>query len=225
VLNVLNMVYNLRFLFLSSKCSLFRNYNIFGSCIIHILYTGCTKILKNNSDAKRLIWVELAANCAFCLLSTFLFASMLKWRPDRKGALACRHFVKRNWQLKSPSTVSADMRGFTANSLVARVVRLVRAVRVVRVLVNAKVRRDRLWAQSKLKPIQNIPCIVCENMCGMSARNRTHWKQQSDGSFGSAFICMRIEHVLHQPKPTVRAKRYYFCWNFLDTLDDDGGPL
>ena len=35
------MVYNLRFL--SSKCSLFHNSNLFGSCIIHILYTGCAK--------------------------------------------------------------------------------------------------------------------------------------------------------------------------------------
>jgi len=29
--------------------------NVFGSCIIHILFTGCTKIKKNNSGAKRLI--------------------------------------------------------------------------------------------------------------------------------------------------------------------------
>ena len=36
------MVYTLRFF--SSKCSLFHNSNVFGSCIIHILYTGCTKI-------------------------------------------------------------------------------------------------------------------------------------------------------------------------------------
>ena len=36
------------------KCSLFYNPNIFGSCIIHILYTGCAKIKKNNSGAKRL---------------------------------------------------------------------------------------------------------------------------------------------------------------------------
>jgi len=28
----------------STKCSLFRNSNVFGSCIIHILYTGCAKI-------------------------------------------------------------------------------------------------------------------------------------------------------------------------------------
>jgi len=38
------MVYTLRFF--SSKCSLFHNSNIFGSCIIHILYTGCAKIKK-----------------------------------------------------------------------------------------------------------------------------------------------------------------------------------
>jgi len=44
VLNILNVVYNLRLL--SSKCSLFHNSNLFGSCIIHILYTGCAKIKK-----------------------------------------------------------------------------------------------------------------------------------------------------------------------------------
>jgi len=38
------MVYTLRFF--SSKCSLFHNSNVFGSCIIHILYTGVLK-LKN----------------------------------------------------------------------------------------------------------------------------------------------------------------------------------
>ena len=30
--------------FFSSKCSLFHNANLFGSCIIHILYTECAKI-------------------------------------------------------------------------------------------------------------------------------------------------------------------------------------
>jgi len=42
-------------IFSSSKCSLFHKSNVFGSCIIHILYTGCAKIKKNNSGAKRLI--------------------------------------------------------------------------------------------------------------------------------------------------------------------------
>ena len=32
--------------FFSSKCSLFHNAKLFGSCIIHILYTGCAKIKK-----------------------------------------------------------------------------------------------------------------------------------------------------------------------------------
>jgi hypothetical protein len=38
----LNMVYTLRFF--SSKCSLSHTSNVFGSSIIHVLYTGCTKI-------------------------------------------------------------------------------------------------------------------------------------------------------------------------------------
>jgi len=33
---------------------LFHNSNLFGSCIIHILYTECAKIKKNNSGAKGL---------------------------------------------------------------------------------------------------------------------------------------------------------------------------
>jgi hypothetical protein len=41
--------------FFSSKCSLFHNANLFGSCIIHILCTGCAKIKTNNSGAKGLI--------------------------------------------------------------------------------------------------------------------------------------------------------------------------
>ena len=42
-------------LFSPSKCSLFHNSNEFGSCIIHILYTGVLKFKKkNNSGAKSL---------------------------------------------------------------------------------------------------------------------------------------------------------------------------
>jgi len=48
------MVYTLRFF--PSKCSLFHNSNLFGSCIIHILYTGCAKIKKKKSGAKRLMY-------------------------------------------------------------------------------------------------------------------------------------------------------------------------
>ena len=56
------MVYTVRFS--SSKCSLFHNSNIFGSCIIHILCTGCAKIKKNNSGSKRL-------NVVFRSIQTF----------------------------------------------------------------------------------------------------------------------------------------------------------
>ena len=41
-------------IFFSSKCSLFHNANLFGSCVIHILYTECAKIKKHNSCAKGL---------------------------------------------------------------------------------------------------------------------------------------------------------------------------
>ena len=52
--------------FFSSKCSLFHNANLFGSCIIHILYTGCAKIKKkNNSGAKGLKAME-----DWCYIST-----------------------------------------------------------------------------------------------------------------------------------------------------------
>ena len=57
------MLYTLRFF--SSNCSLFHNANLFGSCIIHILYTGCAEIKKNNSGAKGLIkYLELSV-CVF----------------------------------------------------------------------------------------------------------------------------------------------------------------
>ena len=44
-------------------CSLFHNSNLFGSCIIHILYTECAKIKKNNSGTKRLIGLLLFSTC------------------------------------------------------------------------------------------------------------------------------------------------------------------
>jgi hypothetical protein len=40
--------------FFFSKRSLFHNANLFGSYIIHILYTGVLKLKKNNSGAKGL---------------------------------------------------------------------------------------------------------------------------------------------------------------------------
>jgi len=55
------MVYTLRFFF-SSKCNWFHNSNVFGSCLFHILYTGCAKIKKKNSCARRLMWLSTQLN-------------------------------------------------------------------------------------------------------------------------------------------------------------------
>ena len=42
-------------IFSPSKCRLFHNVTLFGFCITHILNTGCAKIKKKKSVAKRLI--------------------------------------------------------------------------------------------------------------------------------------------------------------------------
>ena len=52
------MLYTLR-VFFPSKCSLFHNSNVFGSCIIHILYTGVLKLKKKIPEAKVKERVEL----------------------------------------------------------------------------------------------------------------------------------------------------------------------
>ena len=50
--NILNMVYTHLF-FLSQKCILFHNSNVFGSCIIHVLYTECAEIKKKIIPARK----------------------------------------------------------------------------------------------------------------------------------------------------------------------------
>ena len=72
------MLYTLPF-FSSSKYSLFHNSNIFGSCIIHILYTGCAKIKKKyNSGAKRLTRVFLEAISASTRLLLMRITALLE---------------------------------------------------------------------------------------------------------------------------------------------------
>ena len=46
----------MRSVFFSSKCSLFHNGNLFGSCMIHILYTVCAKIKKIITPLDYYIW-------------------------------------------------------------------------------------------------------------------------------------------------------------------------
>jgi len=63
--------------FFFSKCSFFYNSNLFGSCFIHISYTECAKIKKNNnSGAKRLIDTVLRSSAA-----KILFTSRFSFLP------------------------------------------------------------------------------------------------------------------------------------------------
>jgi hypothetical protein len=50
--NIGTEILNILFVFSSSKCILFHNSNIFGSCLIHVLYTGCAKF-KNKIPAPK----------------------------------------------------------------------------------------------------------------------------------------------------------------------------
>jgi len=74
------MVYTLHFF--SSKCSLFHNSNLFGSCIIDILYTECAKIKKNNSGAKRLIKIQPDATVCRYLLIKSLYMFQVSQHPS-----------------------------------------------------------------------------------------------------------------------------------------------
>jgi len=54
----------------SSKYSLFHNANLFGSCIIHILYTGCAKI-KKKIRRQRVKKDSITPNAAGCSTSYY----------------------------------------------------------------------------------------------------------------------------------------------------------
>ena len=79
------MLHTLRFF--SSKCRLFHNANFFGSCVIHVLYTGCAKIKKKIRRQKVNIGEEFIVvflfiylfiyNSSNCTLNVFLYK---KWK-------------------------------------------------------------------------------------------------------------------------------------------------
>ena len=76
--------------FFSLKCSLFHNSNLFGSCIVHILYTECAKIKKiipapkgerrgyvlRNAPLRDFVVVR---TCAYTNLDSSLLHSLAIW--------------------------------------------------------------------------------------------------------------------------------------------------
>ena len=91
------MVYTLRFS--SSKCSLFHNSNVFGSCIIHILYIYSTNI--GTEYFKRGIYSPffplqnavcfIILTCLVPVLLTFYIQDVLKLKKNNSGAKRLRH--------------------------------------------------------------------------------------------------------------------------------------
>ena len=63
--------------FFSSKCCLFHNSNIFGSCFIHILYTGCAKIKKKYFRRQKVN--KAPPDCPCCRYKR-QFQPRTKWR-------------------------------------------------------------------------------------------------------------------------------------------------
>ena len=83
----------------SSKCSLFHIANLFGSCIIHILYTGCAKIKKNNSGSKGLRSRKTKQNKEFFQNRYFVHTLTSIGQPRRLNRhsnyfYACRNSAK-----------------------------------------------------------------------------------------------------------------------------------
>ena len=114
VLNILNILYTLRFFF-SSKCCLFHNANFFGSCIIHILYRGCAEIKKNNnSGAKGLIspWMQF---CFFRVVSRTVTLS--KYPPPPFMIWFCSAFWSQdlNMHLVFPAFASGAATSLVTN--------------------------------------------------------------------------------------------------------------
>ena len=99
------MLHNLHFF--PSKCRLFHNATLFGFCITHILNTGCAKIWKKKSVAKRL---KQDGNCfTLCAVSfhrdsgDVIFLITFMWSDWGRSRIGCHEMFLKVRQHLSPS--------------------------------------------------------------------------------------------------------------------------
>ena len=89
--------------FLHSKCSLFHNSNLFGACIIHILYTGCAKI-KKKSGAR--LKINLPFHLQFYSFGDNMFYTLSNVSSSKFGA----PYFQSQWELPEVMPQTEDIR-------------------------------------------------------------------------------------------------------------------
>ena len=77
--------------FFSSKCSLFYNADFFGSCTIHVLYTGCAKIKKKKIRCQRV----KGLSCAWIRSLGILFGEITHKHVHIKECLQITFYHKK----------------------------------------------------------------------------------------------------------------------------------
>ena len=83
-------------LFPFSKCSLFHNSNVYGCCIIHILYTGCVKIKKKTFRRQKVKYFD---KCLFCITfpSSLLVSDVIGYVHRHGSAESTAPILRVRW--------------------------------------------------------------------------------------------------------------------------------
>jgi len=74
---------------------LFHNSNVFGSCIIHILYTGCAKIKKKNHSGAKMLNLSVL----FCYKISSAATTVWRENEVHSNPDSAPLFVHRSWRL------------------------------------------------------------------------------------------------------------------------------
>ena len=78
------MLHTLRFFF--SKCRLFHNATFFGSCVIHILYTGRAKI-KKKIRPQRVNIYKRVVKCVKQVLHNYFTSTCIEFQPATRNEI------------------------------------------------------------------------------------------------------------------------------------------